>query len=87
MNREYINYIDQLLDLAEKNNIFNLTSREVNDFSSSVSLSLELQIPRKVDTEVTEIGGVQHICQSCWGFVGYLHEHCENCGQRLDWED
>ena len=87
MNREYIDYIDQLLDLAEKNNIFNLTSREFNEFLSSVSLSLELQIPRKVDTEMTEIGGVQHICPSCWGFVGYLYDYCQNCGQAIDWSE
>lgn len=87
MNREYIDYIEQLLGLAEINNIFNLTSREFNKFSSSVGLSLELQIPRKADTGISEIGGVQHVCQSCWGFVGYLHEHCENCGQKLDWSE
>lgn len=88
MTREYIEYVEQLLDIAEKNNIFSLTSREFNEFSSSVGLSLELQLPRKVDDiEITEIGGVQHICQSCWGFVGYLHEHCENCGQKLDWSE
>lgn len=87
MNREYIDYIEQLLDIAEKNDIFNLTSREFNEFSAEVLESLEKQIPRKVDTEVAEIGGVQHVCQSCWGFVGYLHEHCDDCGQKLDWSE
>ena len=87
MNREYIDYIERLLDFAEKNNIFNLTSREFNDFSTEVLVSLEKQIPRKVDNEITEIGGVQHVCQSCWGFVGYLHDYCQNCGQKLDWRE
>ena len=87
MNRKYIEYIEQLLDIAEKNDIFNLTSREFTEFSLWVERSLELQIPRKVDTEVAEIGGVQHVCQSCWGFVGYLHEHCPNCGQAIDWSE
>lgn len=85
MNREYIDYIDQLLRLAEKNDIFNLTTREFNEFSSSVGSSLELQIPLKVYVEVTEVGELQHICQSCWGYVGYLHDYCENCGHAIDW--
>jgi rRNA maturation endonuclease Nob1 len=79
--------VEPLLDIADKNNIFNLTSREFNKFSSAVMLSLELQMLRKVDTEITEIGGIQHVCQSCWGFVGYLHEHCPNCGQAIDWSE
>lgn len=87
MNRDYIDYIEQLLDIAEKNDIFNLTSRAFNGFSAGVLESLEKQMPRKADTEITEIGGVQHVCQSCWGFVGYLHEHCQNCGQKLDWSE
>lgn len=87
MNREYIDYINKLIDLAQLNEIFCLTSREFNEFSAKVLESLEKQIPRKVDTEITEIGGVQHICQSCWGFVGYLYEHCQNCGQAIDWSE
>lgn len=86
MNREYIDYIDQLLELAEKNDIFNLTSREFNEFSSSVGLSLELQMPLKVYVGGNRVGGLPHICQSCRGYVGYLHDYCENCGQKLDWE-
>lgn len=84
MSREYI---EQLLDIAEKNDIFCLTSREFNDFSAEVLVSLEKQIPRKVDKEITEIGGVQYVCQSCWGFVGYLYDYCQTCGQKLDWSE
>lgn len=87
MNDTFINYVEQMLDFAERNDIFCLTSRAFNEFSAEVREALEKQIPRKVDMELSEIGGAQHICQSCWGFVGYLHEHCENCGQKLDWED
>lgn len=39
------------------------------------------------DSEISEIGGIQHTCPSCWGFIGYTHEHCENCGQKIDWSD
>lgn len=87
MNREYIDYISELLDVAKRKDFFDLTSEELNYFSAEVLEALEKQIPRKVDMEITEIGGVQHVCQSCWGFVGYLHDYCQNCGQKLDWSE
>ena len=86
MNSTYINYIDQLLDLAERNDIFCLTTMAFNEFSALVREALEKQMPRKPDAEATEIGGLQHVCPSCWGFVGYMHDHCENCGQKMCWE-
>ena len=39
----------------------------------------------KPDVKITEIGGVQYTCNSCGAFVGYLHEYCCECGQKLDW--
>lgn len=87
MSREYIEYISELLDVAKRKDFFDLTSEELNYFSTEVLVSLEKQIPRKVDKEITEIGGVQHVCQSCWGFVGYLYDYCQNCGQKLDWRE
>lgn len=87
MNDTFINYVEEMLDIAERNNIFCLTPRAFNEFSTEVREALEKQIPRKVDTEVSEIGGAQHFCETCCEFVGYLHEHCENCGQKLDWEE
>lgn len=87
MNREYIDYISELLDVAKRKDFFDLTSEELNYFSAEVLEALEKQIPRKVDMEITEIGGVQHVCQSCWGFVGYLYDYCQNCGQKLDWSE
>ena len=87
MNDTFINYVEQMLDFAERNDTFCLTSRAFNEFSAEVREALEKQIPRKADMEITEVGGAQHTCQSCWGFVGYLHDYCENCGQRLNWED
>lgn len=50
-------------------------------------VALEKQEQRVPDSEISEIGGIQHTCPSCWGFVGYRHDHCENCGQKLKWED
>ena len=85
MNDTYINYIEQLLDLAERNDIFCLTSRAFNEFVVEVREALEKQKQRVPDSEVSEVGGIQYICPSCWGFVGYLNEHCEDCGQKLDW--
>ena len=85
MNEEYINYIEQLLDISKKNDIFNMTSREFSEFSLWVDLLLVSQIPRKVYTKTTKTGEVQHICQSCWEGVGHMYAHCQHCGQVLDW--
>lgn len=87
MISKYIEYVEQLLDIAEKNDIFYLTSREFADFALWVEWSLERQLPRKVDTKIIKTGEVQHICQSCWEGVGYRYAHCQNCGQVLDWSE
>jgi hypothetical protein len=85
MNREYIEYIEQLLDTAEKNDTFNLTSREFTEFSLSVSLSLELQTPLKptYDHQYGEMG-----CAFCGNMVSGWEElpnYCPQCGQAIDW--
>ena len=49
--------------------------------------AMKKQIPMKPNVKITEIRGVQHTCKSCCAFVGYLHEYCCECGQKLDWED
>jgi hypothetical protein len=86
MNDKYIEYIDQLLDIAERNDIFCLTSRAFTEFALEVMEALEKQKQRTPDSEITDTDGIQHTCPSCWGFVGYMHEHCEKCGQKLDWD-
>ena len=30
--------------------------------------------------------GPAYTCD-CGAYVGYLHEYCNDCGQKLDWED
>ena len=50
-------------------------------------LAMDKEHARVPDSEISEIGGIQHTCPSCWGFIGYMHEHCENCGQKIDWSD
>ena len=50
-------------------------------------VALEKQKQRVPDSEISEIGGIQHTCTACLGFVGYLREHCENCGQKLNWDE
>lgn len=87
MDKEYIEYIEQLLNYAEKKDIFNMTSSEFNYFSTEVLEALERQIPRKANVNIMKIGRLRHNCPSCWGFVGYLHEYCENCGQAIDWSE
>ena len=85
MSDTFINYFDQLLDSAERNDIF--SSRAFNEFEVEVREAMAKQKQGIPDAEITDIGGIQHTCPSCWGFVGYRHDHCENCGQKLDWED
>ena len=87
MNNTFIKYVEQIIDFSERNDVFSLTSREFNDFLVEVREALEKQIPEKVEVEVSETGGAQYNCQICWGFVGYLNKYCENCGQKLDWEE
>ena len=86
MKHEYVENIYDLMEYAKKIDFFNMTSREFRDFEVEISEAVEKQVPVKPMSEITEIGGLQHICKSCWGFIGYLHEYCENCGQAIKWE-
>lgn len=44
--------------------------------------ALEKQIPKKPEVE----GKQGYMCQ-CASYVGYLHEYCHECGQKIDWEE
>ena len=44
--------------------------------------ALEKQIPKKPEME-----GKQHYACQCASYVGYLHEYCHDCGQKIDWSD
>ena len=44
--------------------------------------ALEKQIPKKPERE-----GKQHYACQCASYVGYLHEYCHDCGQKIDWSD
>ena len=94
MNDTYINYIDQLLDLAERNDIFCLTSRAFNEFAAEVREALSKGKPRKPERIMKTMSmcltkeecGPAYTCD-CGAYVGYLHEYCNDCGQKLKWED
>ena len=58
MNDTFINYVEQMLDFVERNDIFCLTSRAFNEFSAEVREALEKQIPRKADMELSEMAGI-----------------------------
>ena len=53
MNDTYINYIDQLLDLAERNDIFCLTSRAFNEFAVEVRETLAKGKPMILEIEIS----------------------------------
>ena len=86
MNDTYTNYIDQLLDLAERNDIFCLTSRAFNEFSAEVMEALAKGKPMKLEID----GEFELLCAGCGSvldFKGYDGDYCPYCGQKLDWED
>lgn len=84
MNGEYINYIDQLLDLAEKDDIFSLTSREFNEFATVVREAMAKGKPMKLEID----GEFDLLCAGCGSvldFKCYDGDYCPYCGQKLDW--
>jgi hypothetical protein len=99
MNDTYTNYIDQLLDLAERNDIFCLTSRAFNEFAAEVRETMAKGKPMKVigrkNIYPNEYGVtmVEIKCPNCESFIEfeslrcYEPEYCDECGQKLNWED
>ena len=86
MNDTYINYIDQLLDLAERNNIFCLTSRAFNEFASEVRETMAKGKPMKLEID-GEFDLLCAGCKSVLDFKGYDGDYCPYCGQKIDWGD
>ena len=86
MNREYIDYIDYLIDIAQRNDVFYLTSREFNEFSSEVLEVLEKQMPRKPITERTRYG-MLYDCSVCECGLEPHNNYCPQCGQAIDWSE
>ena len=98
MNDTYINYINQLLDLAERNDIFCLTSRAFNEFASEVRETLS---KGKAMKPVIEQGAPSYYgstgisrdycgCPKCGEEVGRGDDkanHCPECGQKIDWTE
>lgn len=86
MNDTYINYIDQLLDLAECNDIFHLTSRAFNEFAIEVreTLSKEKEVAPDIYPNTRF-----HVfeCSECGIGVTGVNRYCHKCGQKFNWED
>lgn len=87
-------YIDFLFDKLNELSIEDISYSDydqmtdwLGEIRKGVNTLEEKQKQRVPDSEISEIGGIQHTCPSCWGFVGYLNDDCENCGQKLNWED
>ena len=96
MNDTYLNYIDQLLDLAEINDIFFLTSRAFNEFAGEVREALANGKPMKPVIEQgapSYYGGAwicrdYYSCPKCGEEVGRGDDranYCPECGQKIDW--
>lgn len=76
--KEINSRIKSRIELARKYDL------EVPDYIEALEMAveaLEKQTPQKA------IEDTARICQSCLGFVGYLYNHCQNCGQALDWSE
>ena len=89
MNDTFINYVEQLLDLAKRNDIFGLTSRAFNEFSEEVREALAKGKPMKpIRTEKSLY------CPNCvhwllWddAIPNEWDNYCGICGQKINWED
>ena len=87
MNDTYINYIDQLLDLAERNDIFCLTSRAFNEFAVEVRETIAKGKPMKLGREWLPF---DLSCAGCGNMLGEWEErpnYCPSCGQAIDWDE
>ena len=96
MSDTFINYIDQLLGLAECNDTFYLTSRAFNEFASDVRETLSKGKAMKPVIEQgapsyyggTSICRHYYSCPKCGEEVGRGDDkanYCQNCGQAIDW--
>ena len=98
MNDTYLNYIDQLLDLAECNDTFYLTSRAFNEFASDVRETLskgKAMKPVIGKGAPSYYGGTSicrhyYSCPKCGEEVGRGDDkanYCHDCGQAIDWTE
>ena len=96
MNDTYLNYIDQLLDLAECNDTFYLTSRAFNEFAGEVreTLSKGKAMKPVIEQGAPSYYGGSGICREycacpkCGEAVGRGDDranYCPECGQKIDW--
>ncbi len=89
MNDTFINYVEQLLDLAKRNDIFGLTSRAFNEFSEEVREALAKGKPMKPIHKEKNL-----YCPNCddwllWddAIPNERDNYCGICGQKIDWEE
>ena len=86
MNDTYTNYIDQLIDLAERNDIFCLTSRAFNEFAAEVREALSKG--KEVAPDIYPSGRFYIFeCSECGITVSGVNKYCHKCGQKFKWED
>jgi len=87
----------EMLQYVRRNDSFNLTSREMNEFEINLLDAVEKATPKeptiiKLDSKI-QIGNVTfnkdctaYKCQ-CEKFIKYKQIYCDVCGQHLKWEE
>lgn len=97
--KEYLNNVQELLAIAKKNDIFNMTWSEFRKFEDFVELAIEKDIAEEpleqpyADKKFN--CGIDCLCPNCEEMVGvysknldewvYQNKHCSECGQKINW--
>lgn len=80
MKNKYVTMIEELLYYARKNDIFNITSREIGEFEAEVLDALDKAIERDALPFYDGFG-----CPTCSQYV--RSDYCSNCGQKVIFPD
>lgn len=71
------------MQIEDENNDCKFTEDDYKANEMAIQ-TLEKQIPQKPKTDDRY---VMYICPCCNNFIKLCKNYCENCGQKLDWED
>jgi len=85
MKKEQVIMVEDLMEYAERNDYFNLTTGEFKELDNAVSEALERQLPLQVkaSNDFTEHYGRLYICPFCKESQIGVQNYCKECGQKL----